>query len=226
MKSTRRQFLQSSAMASLALTRKSGSQTQPTRPAEKMDDLDGFAITGRHTLTRDIPTPNFFEGMLLGNGDVGVCVVVRPDAIGFHIGKNDCWDIRLSDDSEQQVLPFADLLRLWQRASDEAKRQGKPDMLFLERNIGFFRDYTQKTEKSYLRRWPRPWPCGTIWLHWDARWVQPGVHKLNPANGVFTLQLTSAQPSRPSGHATLTCFVDWARGVICASTDAAVPSRL
>lgn len=221
MKSTRRQFLQTSAIASLALTQKSHGQTQETTATNK-DHLDSFAIAQRHTIVQDLPAPNFFEGMLLGNGDLGVCVVVRPDAIGFHIGKNDCWDIRLSDNSEQYVLPFPDLLRLWQRASEEAKRQGKPDMLFLEQNINFFRDYNKKAEKSYARLWPRPWPCGTIWLHWDPRCVQPGVHKLNPASGLFSLQLKHVQPSHDPRDTSLTCFVDSNSGAICASTDSAV----
>jgi len=42
--------------------------------------------------------------MLLGNGDVGACVVVRPDALAIHIGKNDCWDIRVSEDIADHVL--------------------------------------------------------------------------------------------------------------------------
>jgi len=75
-------------------------------------------------MRRDIPGPTFLEGMLLGNGDVGVCAVVRPDALGIHIGKNDCWDIRVSEPSEDKVLPFADLLEMWKRAGEEAKKQG------------------------------------------------------------------------------------------------------
>jgi len=44
--------------------------------------------------------------MLLGNGDVGACVVVRPDALGIHIGKNDCWDIRVSEDTQAMCSRF------------------------------------------------------------------------------------------------------------------------
>jgi hypothetical protein len=95
-------------------------------------DLNAFKIAQRHKIVRDIPTPNFFEGMLLGNGDVGVCVTVRPDALGLHIGKEDSWDIRVSEEHYKEVAPFQGLLKLWQRASDEAKRQGKPDMIYME----------------------------------------------------------------------------------------------
>jgi len=217
---TRRQFLQTSALATLAVARPLPAEPQPALAGE--DPIDAFAIARRHAIVQDLPTPNFFEGMLLGNGDVGVCVVVRPDALGLHIGKNDCWDIRLSEESQEHVLPFPEFLKLWQRASDEARRQGKPDMLFLESNIDFFRDYTRKTEASYSRPWPRPWPCGTIWLHWDPRWVQPGIHTLDPASGVFTLELECLR-SGTSRKVRLTCFVDWVTGLISASTDVPLP---
>jgi alpha-L-fucosidase 2 len=219
-KPTRRQFLQTSAFATLAAAQPLRAQTDPVTPAN--EPLDAFAIAHRHSLTADLPTPNFFEGMLLGNGDVGLCVVVRPDALGLHIGKNDCWDIRLSEEVEEHVLPFSEFLKLWQRASDEAKRRGKPDMLFLESNIDFFREYTRKTETSYLRPWPRPWPCGTVWLHWDPRWVQAGTHTLDPANGMFTLELKCGNPTGDARTAKLSCFVDWTTGLISASTDAPV----
>ncbi len=60
-------------------------------------ELDGFEIAGQHPLVRTKPGPTYFEGMLLGNGDMGVCAVVRPDALGFHISKSDCWDIRVTE---------------------------------------------------------------------------------------------------------------------------------
>jgi hypothetical protein len=185
--------------------------------------LDAFEIAHRHCIVRDIPTPNFFEGMPLGNGDVGVCVVVRPDALGLYLGKNDCWDIRMSED--QQVVPFRELLKMWQRASDEAKQQGKPEMTFLEDNIDFLRDYTQKTT-SYLKPWPRTWPCGTVWVRWDPRWVQPGVHVLDPATGLFTLDLKCVNLAGASRTAKLSCFVDWASGLVSVSTDTPVAFSL
>jgi hypothetical protein len=51
--------------------------------------LDGLQIARRNKIVRTVPTPDFFEGMLLGNGDIGVCITVRPDALGLHIGKSD-----------------------------------------------------------------------------------------------------------------------------------------
>src|SRR5579885_1326324 len=122
MPSTRRDFLLSSALAAAA------TKAGPL-------DLTGTARARRHRIVRPLPTPDFFEGMLMGNGDIGVCVTVRPDALGLHIGKEDSWDIRVSEDHYQYVLPFNELLKLWERAGEEAKRQGKPDMTYLESNI-------------------------------------------------------------------------------------------
>jgi hypothetical protein len=220
MKTTRRQFLEISTLATVAAT-------QPLHAAPQVaagpGAPDAYQIARRHTMTKDLPTPNFFEGMLLGNGDVGVCVVVRPDALGLHIGKNDCWDIRMSEEVGEHVLPFPELLKLWQRASDEAKRQGKPDMVFLDDNIDFFREYTRKTVTDYEKSWARPWPCGTVWLHWDSRWVQPGRHSLDPSNGLFALEVKCLSPAGSSHTARLFCFVDWATGLISAASDIPVP---
>jgi len=49
--------------------------------------LDSVEIARRHRMVNDVPTPNFFEGMLMGNGDLGLCVTLRPDALGLHIGR-------------------------------------------------------------------------------------------------------------------------------------------
>src|ERR1039458_8320490 len=180
MKPTRREFLQTSALIAVddALPAPAG----VAAPSEHAT-LDGFQIARRHLMVRDLPGDNFFQGMLLGNGDIGVCAVVRPDAIGLHIGKSDSWDIRVSEDIGEHILPFQEVVKLWRRASEEAKRLGKPEMLFLESSIDFFRDYTNKVASSYSRPWPRPWPSGTVWLHWDPRWVQPGRQTLDPSSG-------------------------------------------
>ena len=76
---SRRAFVGSTAVAAAA---PGGVSTKP---------LDAVEAARRHALVRTQPTPDFFEGLLMGNGDVGVCAVVRPDALGLHFGKNDAW---------------------------------------------------------------------------------------------------------------------------------------
>src|ERR1700747_558768 len=194
MNTNRRCFLQATALASLAAVRSpdSASSNSRTNGISTDEHLNASEIARKHMIVRDTPGSSFFEGMLLGNGDVGACVVVRPDALGIHIGKNDCWDIRVSEDIANHVLPFREVLQLWQRASEEAKKMEKPDMLYLETRVPFFREYSERVASSYDgKKWPRPWPCGTIWINWDPTWLEPSRHTLDLATGLFTLTLRS-----------------------------------
>jgi len=212
MRTSRREFLQTSALASLATLRSTPSVASDggTAGISTGEHLNASEIARRHMIVRDVPSASFFDGMLLGNGDVGACVVVRPDALAIHIGKNDCWDIRVSEDIAGQVLPFRELLQLWQRASEEAKRIGKPDMQYLESGIPLFREYSERVATSYDgKKCPRPWPCGTIWINWDPRWVEPGQHTLDLASGLFTLTLRCTNFENENSRVQLFVFVDW-----------------
>lgn len=209
MSSTRRDFLLYSTSAGSLCT--STRLLASTRP-----ELNGLEVARRHHIVREGATPNFFEGMLLGNGDIGVCVTVRPDALGLHIGKSDSWDIRVSEDHYGHVLSFADLLKLWKSASDEAKRAGKPDMIYLEKEIPSFREYTKKVTSSYEKSWPRPWPCGTIWIHWDASRTHVVRQTLDISCGQCSVELQ--QDGKP---AQVHALVNTASGHICVWSDAA-----
>jgi len=216
-KTTRRRFLQATAASAV-----------PSLPSDVpfpvgQEGLNSFEIAKRHKIVSELPTPNFFEGMLLGNGDVGVCATVRPDALGLHLGKLDAWDIRVSEDHIQHLVPFAEILKMWERASAEAKRQGQPDMLYLESRIGFFREYTKKMHSSYNRPWPRPWPCGIVWFHWDSRWVEVKRQTLDPSNGLLTIELVWMPHGEQARTATIFCHVDWATGLVSVSSDGQAP---
>ena len=227
MRTSRREFLQTSALASLAAAH-STRVASDGRTAGISTDAHLNAVRDRpkNMIVRDTPSPSFFDGMLLGNGDVGACVVVRPDALAIHIGKNDCWDIRVSEDIADHVLPFREVLQLWQRASEEAKKMEKPDMLYLETRVPFFREYSERVASSYDgKKWPRPWPCGTIWINWDPTWVEPSQHTLDLATGLFTLTLRCTNIENENSRVQLFVFVDWETGLISASTDQALPVR-
>src|SRR5579864_1370867 len=227
MRSNRREFLQAAALTSLATVHSIPGVSQDSiKGVSTAERLNAFEIARRHMIVRDTPSPSFFDGMLLGNGDVGACVVVRPDALAIHIGKNDCWDIRVSEDIVDHVLPFREVLQLWQRASEEAKKMEKPDMLYLETRVPFFREYSERVASSYDgKKWPRPWPCGTIWINWDPTWVEPSQHTLDLASGLFTLTLRCTNVENENSRVQLLVFVDWETGLISASTDQALPLR-
>lgn len=169
--------------------------------------LDAVRIAARHGIVRTQPTPDFFEGLLLGNGDIGVCITVRPDGLGLHLGKNDSWDIRVSEDHVQKMLPFDGVLDLWRRAGEQAKSQGKPDEIYLEHRIDFFRQYTEAVTSSYRKPWPRPWPCGIVWLHWDSRMVRVLRQHLDVSTGLATIDLEWNDLRGKATPVTLRCFV-------------------
>lgn len=212
------------------------SPVQPSlTPRDK--ELDPIEIARRHAFVKDSPTPNFFEGMLLGNGDVGLCVTVRPDGLGLHIGKNDCWDIRVSEDNYRDLLTESELLNLWRLSADQAKRMGHPKMIELQSQIPIFQDYANRAEATYRKPWPHPWPCGSIWIHWDPRLVRVARQSLDPSNGLLEIDLVlgdarrtraAAEVAGPSFNAPekrirVFCLVDWDSGLVSVTTDGSAP---
>lgn len=211
--------------AALATTQAQSKQTTATATAarNRSQALSALEIARRHPMLRTQPTPDFFEGLLLGNGDLGVCVTVRPDALGLHIGKNDAWDIRVSEEHSRHIKTFQEVLELWKRAGEEAKRQGRPDMTFLESRIDFFREYSERMQASYRKPWPRPWPCGTVWLHWDARMVRLLRQKLDIASAVLTLDFQYDDLRGRVKPFQLTCFVNREMNHVLVRSDVEIP---
>jgi hypothetical protein len=185
--------------------------------------LDGCAIARRHCFVRTQPAPDFFEGLLLGNGDVQLCLTVRPDALGLHLGKSDVWDIRVSEEHIKDVLPWPEFLRLWEKASEEAKRQGKPEATRLEGSNPEFRAYAQKMHSSYSKPWPRPWPCGVVWLHWDSRMVRVVRQTLDPSDGSVLIELEYDNLRGRTRKLDILCFVNQHTGHISVSSTAPAP---
>ena len=248
MKASRRTFLQASVAAGLAslpasafagggLTPEDSRSTNgtytPTPPATKLDPIQ---IARRHSFVKEMATPNFFEGMLLGNGDVGVCVTIRPDGLGLHIGKNDCWDIRVSDANRHYLMTESELLKLWQLSAEQAKRLGHPDMMELQSQIPIFRQYAEMAEAPYRTPWPHPWPCGSVIIHWDPRFVRVARQSLDPSNGLLTIDLligdtrltprdavTAKTLDAPEKHLQVLCFVDWDSGLVSVTTTEPAP---
>src|SRR5258708_35500453 len=99
-------------------------------------------------------------------------------------------------------------------------------MQYQETRVPFFREYSEKVASSYDgKKWPRPWSCGTIWINWDPRWVEPSQHTLDLATGLFTLTLKCTYVENETSRVQLFVFVDWETGLISASTLQALQSR-
>jgi len=160
-------------------------------------------VVQQHSLIREGANPDFFEGMLLGNGDIGLCVTVRPDGIVLHLGKNDVWDIRVSEEHMKHLLPFKEVIRLIRRASERMKARGldKKSRFFTLRDKEY-EDYIQKVRSSYAKPWPHPWPCGRVIVRWDPRKVAVKEQKLDIYTGLLRVSL------EVEGHdCKLYCFV-------------------
>lgn len=162
--------------------------------------------------------------MLLGNGDIGVCVTVRPDALGLHIGKLDVWDIRVSEDHIQHLKPFQEILKMWREASQRSATGGKPDAIYLENSDPELKAYSEKLRSSYAKPWPRPWPCGIVWLHWDSRKIAVQRQTLDISTGLYTLEVDYDDLRGQSGTRRLECFVNWTAGHIGVSGNIPVVS--
>jgi alpha-L-fucosidase 2 len=221
---TRRDFFRTAGSAyALHAGGAAGVEAWAKGPATVELTVDPIEQARRNSWERTRLSPDFFEGMLLGNGDVGVVANLRPDALGLHIGKGNCWDRRVSEEHHRDVLPFDQLLELWAEAGEVAKREGDPGRIHLERAYPPLADYLRRTRSSYAKPWPRPWPCGTVWFHWDPRWVTLATQKLDISDGLMTALLEVREPGEPAKTATLCAFVSWDSPHIAVFTDIPVP---
>jgi alpha-L-fucosidase 2 len=214
MPTTRRTFITSSAAAAGAAPLAAG--------AIASAPLDSTALARKHAIVRQQATPDFFEGMVMGNGDIGVMVTVRPDALGLHLGKLDVWDIRVSEEHERDVKPFAQVLEMVKEAADTAKREGDPQRKYLESQPPLA-EYTKAVQRSYRKPWPRPWPCGIVWLHWDSRSVRVVKQSLDISNAVLTVTLEHDDLRGKKRPLVLTVFVSRDNGHISVSSDGPAP---
>ena len=114
--------------------------------------LDSLERARRHAIQRDAPAVDFFEGGLLGNGAMGAVVCTRPDAVVIHFGHNEVWDIRAEQLPVSTMGTFADL---WQK--------------FKNGDRSWVEAYNNRAKVPDEKKYPRPWPCGTLLLGFDRR---------------------------------------------------------
>ena len=133
-----------------------------------------------HPIIYDKPSVNFFEGAVLGNGAMGVVVTARPDAICFHFGHNNVWDIRVAENHRDEIGTFDEIF---------AKAKAMPETLNSIYEDEFFNQYLQLTGSNYAKPYPRPFPCGTVILGLDPRKVEVTGHKIHINNGLCEVYL-------------------------------------
>ncbi|HEX8549593.1 MAG TPA: glycoside hydrolase N-terminal domain-containing protein, partial [Cytophagaceae bacterium] len=145
-------------------------------------------IAKTHNLISDTPGPDFFEGDLLGNGGLGLCITTRPDAMLLHLGHNNVWDQRLSEIPLDSIGKFKDVysLILGSRKRLEAQGLKDPHPLDITQDT-LLNNYIKNLSAIGDKQWPRPFPCGTLYLAFDPLKMYMVKRELNISNGIWTI---------------------------------------
>lgn len=129
----------------------------------------------QHSIYRDKPATDFFEGALLGNGAMGVNVTSRPDAVVLYFGHNNIWDIRLAENHKERLGTFQEVFE---------KVSKIPGNLSHLTDDEWYKSYHQMTADNYSKPYPRPFPCGAVRIDFDRRKNSLLGHKLDISNGI------------------------------------------
>ena len=156
--------------------------------------INASRLARKHAINFNKPAVDFFEGALLGNGGMGVVVNTRPDAIEFHFGHNNVWDIRIAERNKDKIGTF-------QKVFDQAK--AIPGHYKKLADDSAFGKYMELMAQNYAKPYPRPMPCGTVILGFDRRKTELLGHKLDIANGVCEVYMI-----HQGKKATLQAFTD------------------
>ena len=147
-----------------------------------MQPIDVISMAKKHAIRRELAQPHFFEGALLGNGDLGVVACTRPDAIVLHLGHNDIWDIRIEEGHKDKLGTFEEI---WGRI------QAAPGDVHEEE---WYREYEKTVTASYLNyKYPRPYPASTMYLFFDRKEYEVMGHELDISNGLLTVTFLNSR---------------------------------
>ena len=119
--------------------------------------------SAQHPIIQTKPSANFFEGAVLGNGGIGLVITTRPDAICFHFGHNNVWDIRIAENNKEKIVTFSSVFQ---------KAKALPETLKSLSDDKDFNEYMNLTGDNYRKPYPRPFPCGTVVLGFDRRKIE------------------------------------------------------
>jgi hypothetical protein len=140
--------------------------------------MNVIEMAKKHSIARELAAPDFFEGALLGNGNLGVVVCTKPDGITLHLGHNDIWDIRVEEGHKDKIGTFHEV---WNK------------VLSIQGDIyqdEWFRQYMDDVTSSYLKYiYPRPYPASSLHLFFDRKEYEVLGHSLDISNGLLTVTL-------------------------------------
>ena len=146
-----------------------------------MKATDILAIAKKHTIKHELAAPDFFEGALMGNGNLGLVVCSRPDGIVFYLGHNDIWDIRIEEGHKDKIGTFQEI---WERILSTSG-----DI----HNEKWYQDYEREVTASYHNYiYPRPYPASSTYLFWDKNEYEVIGHSLDISKGLLTITLQNS----------------------------------
>ena len=146
-----------------------------------MCSFDIVSAAQKHAIARDVASPDFFEGALLGNGDLGVVVCTRPDGIVLHLGHNNIWDIRIAEGHRDKIGTFEEV---WGKVQDI---KGNPY------DDPWYQEYMREVTSSYHNyKYPRPYPASSLYLFFDRKEYEVLGHSLDISNGLLTVTLQNS----------------------------------
>jgi hypothetical protein len=125
---------------------------------------------------------------------MGVVVTTRPDAISFHFGHNNVWDIRIAEDYKEEAGTFEEIMN---------RIKALPPDLKEIRDNKWMDEYFKKMRANYAKPYPRPFPCGTVTLGFDRGQVELLGHRTDISNGLCEVYLLNNGNRR-----TLQVFAD------------------
>ena len=82
-------------------------------------EVDWPGLHSAQDITLTAPPTDSYQGLLLGNGDIGVSLFGPPELLTLHVGKNDLWDYRDPMD-EKRPVTHQEFLKKYADASKPA----------------------------------------------------------------------------------------------------------
>ena len=149
--------------------------------------LTGFSQAKKYPITADKPAPGFFEGALLGNGGMGVVVTTRPDGIVLYFGHNNVWDIRIAEEHREELKDFNYVFN---------RVKHIPDTLANLSDDPWYKQYNEMSGDNYRKKYPRPFPCGSVLLGFDTR-ITGSTNDYSKTAGSDVVVITSGLPRKP-----------------------------
>ena len=146
-----------------------------------MKTNDVVSLAKKHPIRKDVACPDFFEGAVLGNGDLGTIVCTKPDSIILYFGHNDIWDIRVEESHKEKVGTFKEMWKKILNEKDTFKQQN------------WYMEYEAMAVESYYKPYPRPYPASALYLFFDRVEYSVLGHELDISCGLVTVTLENKQ---------------------------------